>query len=212
MDYSYQGGQVAIQINGIGKNGVFLSSQTDTNEFNTRSFLREPVNNPQNLTSFMGGVSDSSDSTLRDTWTQNNLENSTPGGFSGCVISDFYEVFPITESHNIPVTDPHTGLTSGPAYYVGYFQLCPDGGLTFVRASETPPPELMIGSVGANTTISFPSTSGAVYTLYYTNASGLSSPVTTWPSLPGTITGDGSVKSFSDSSADSERFYRVGVH
>lgn len=215
LSYSEQGGKVAVNINAIGANAVYLSGQTTSNQFNTAKFLREPVNDPSDLTSYIGGLASSSDSTLRDTWTQNNLELSTPASFTTCLISDLYEVWPINESHGFPVTDPHTGLTSGPAYYVGYFQLCPDGTVTFVRASTTvtpPAPQLTLTRAGTTNLISFPSANGATYTLYYTNSSGLISPLSTWPVSPSTISGDGSTKTFTNSASDSDRFYRVGAH
>jgi hypothetical protein len=213
LSYSDQGGKVAVNINAIGVNAVFLSSQTASNQFNTPKLIQEPVNDSSDLTSYIGGLSSSSDSTLRDTWSP-NLENSTPASFTTCLVSDLYEVWPINESHGFPVTDPHTGLTSGPAYYVGYFQFCPDGTMTFVRASGTAPPpapQLTVTRGGTTNYISFPSANGAVYTLYYTNAAGLTRPVSTWPTSPTTITGDGSVKTFTNSPGDAERFYRVGA-
>lgn len=204
----------ATGMNSIGLNGAFLSSQTTSNEFNTVSYIREPVNDSRDLTAFMGGKSSSSDSTLQDAWLQNNLENSTSASFISCIISDLYEVRPLTDALGHPVTDPHTGQTSGPAYYVGYFQLCPDGTMTFVRASQSttpPPPQLTVTKSGTTNLISFPSANGATYTLYYTNSAGLTRPVSTWPSLPAVIIGDGSVKTFTNSAPDSERYYRVGA-
>jgi len=61
-------------------------------------------------------------------------------------------------------------------------------------------------------TISFASTVGATYTLYYTNSAGLTAPTATWPAWPVTITGDGTVKSFQVVSTDASRFYRVSAH
>jgi hypothetical protein len=215
LSYSAQGGLVAPQITGIGNNAIYLSSQSGSNQFNAPKFIREPVNDPADLTSYMGGLSSPSDSNLRDTWTQNNLEISTPASFASCLISDLYEVWPINESHGFPVTDPHTGLTSGPAYYVGYFQFCPDGTMTFVRASTTtlpPAPQLTVTRDGTTNYISFPSANGAVYALYYTNNTGLTQPISTWPTSPTTITGDGSIKTFTNSPGDAERYYRVGAH
>jgi hypothetical protein len=205
---------VAVQMKSIGDNGAFLSSQTASNQYNTASFVREPVNDTRDLTAFMGSKSSTADSTLQDTWLQNNLENATPGTFSTCLVSDLYEIRPTTDALGHAVTDPHTGLTSGPAYYVGYFQLCPDGTLTFVRASAsvTPPaPQLAVTKVGATNLISFTSANGATYTLYYTNSAGLTAPVSAWPASAATITGDGSTKTFTNSAPDSERFYRVGT-
>lgn len=205
---------VAVQINSIDGGGSYYSSQTTSNQYNTSKFIREPVSDPVDLTSYMGDISTHTNSTLRDTWSQGNLENSTPASFTSCIISDLYEILPTNDQQNHAVTDPHTGLTSGPAYYVGYFQFCPDGTMTFVRASQstTPPaPVVTVARNGTTNLISFPSANGAAYTLFYTNSTGLSQPVSTWPTSPTTITGDGSTKTFTNSASDSERFYRVGV-
>jgi len=162
----------------------------------------------------MADVNSDTNSTLQGSWNQNNLEISTPASFTTCIVSDLYEVRPQTDSVGRPVTDPHTGQTTGPAYYVGYFQFCPDGTMTFFRASGStppPPPQLTVTRDGTTNYISFPSANGAVYTLYYTNSSGLTRPVSTWPNSPSTITGAGSFKTFTNSPGDAERFYRVGA-
>jgi hypothetical protein len=61
-------------------------------------------------------------------------------------------------------------------------------------------------------TISFVTSNAVTYKLFFTNSSGLTAPVTNWPSLPGTITGDGTTKSFTDTTTDAGRVYRVGAH
>jgi hypothetical protein len=213
LGFSAQGA-VGGQISAIGSGGVYLSGQTSSNQYNTLKFLREPYNDPSSLTPNIQANGDLTGSTFHDFWPQ-GVEISTPASFASCIISDLYEVFPTADSHGNPVTDPHTSQTSGPAYYVGYFQFCPDGTMTFVRASGTtlpPPPQLTITTVGTTNLISFPSANGAVYTLYYTNSAGLTQPVSTWPTSPTTITGDGSVKTFTNSPGGAERFYRVGAH
>jgi hypothetical protein len=216
LSYAAQGQGAAQNIKSIGGNARFLSSQTASNQYNTAKFVREPVNDPANLSAFIAGLASSSDSTFRDTWTP-NAENTTPANFTGSVVSDLYEVMPTNNQSGAPVTDPHTHLTSGPAYYVGYFRFGSDGTMTFTRGSSTnpppppPPPQLSASRSGSVTTISFTTTNGATYTLYYTNSAGLSQPVRAWPSLPNTVAGDGSTKTFNDNSADQERFYRVGA-
>jgi hypothetical protein len=207
---------VSSQIVAIGNNAAYLSSQTTSNQYNTARYIREPVNDPADLSASIADVNSDTNSTLQSSWSQNNIENSTPASFITCIISDLYEVRPQTDAVGHPVTDPHTGLTSGPAYYVGYFQFCPDGTLTFFRASATTPPPpaplLTVTRDGTTNYISFPSANGAVYTLYYTNNTGLIQPISTWPTSPATITGDGSVKTFTNSPGDAERYYRVGAH
>lgn len=60
--------------------------------------------------------------------------------------------------------------------------------------------------------ISFNTTNGATYTLYYTNATGLKTAMTNWPSIQTTVTGDGARHSFTNISTDPVRFYGVGAH
>jgi hypothetical protein len=85
--------------------------------------------------------------------------------------------------------------------------------MTFTRAIAAPPaPVISITRSGTTSIIAFSSTSGATYTLYYTNSTGLQAPASSWPSSPSTIAGDGSSKSFTNTSADPNRFYRVGAH
>jgi hypothetical protein len=212
LGYASQG-TVGVQISSIGNGGVYLSSQTASNQYNTAKFIREPANDPADLTANIQAVGDPTGSTFQDHWIQ-GVELSTPASFLSCLISDLYELMPLTDQQNHAVTDPHTGQTTGPAYYVGYFQFCPDGTMTFFRASaSTPPPapQLTVARNGTTNLISFPSANGAVYTLYYTNSSGLTRPVSTWPTSPTTITGDGSLKTFTNSPGDAERYYRVGA-
>jgi hypothetical protein len=155
---------------------------------------------------------------LQDTWSQNNLEDITPASFSGSVVSDLYEVRPLTDSQGNPIVDPHTG-TNGPAYYVGYFRLNSAGTMQFVRdaGGSSPsgpplPPVLSITRVGTTSTIYFGTTNGATYTLYFTNSAGLSQPALNWPASPTTVTGNGATNSISDISTDPNRFYRVLAH
>jgi hypothetical protein len=93
------------------------------------------------------------------------------------------------------------------------------GILTYNRPPASAPAQvtLSISTTNVSTnfisTISFPSASGVTYTLYYTNSAGLSAYVSNWPSLPTTISGDGTTKSFMDTNnTSSTRFYSVGEH
>jgi hypothetical protein len=206
-------GAVGTQIGSVGGGGVYLSSQTASNQYNTPKFIREPATDPASLGAYIQAVGDNTGSTFQGYWYQ-NVEISTPASFANCLISDLYEVWPTADALGHPVTDPHTGQTSGSAYYVGYFQFCPDGTMTFVRASASttpPPPQLTVTRTGTTNLISFSSANGATYTLYYTNSAGLTQPTITWPSLPTTIIGDGSVKTFTNSAGDAPRYYRVGA-
>jgi hypothetical protein len=200
-------------------NAAFISSDIgSTGPYNSATFIRESITTyPAHLYDvFMGSIVDNRIGTLNDNWVS-NVETTTPSSFSGSVRSDLYEVRPLDNGHGGTVVDPHTG-TSGIAYYVGYFELNSDGTMTFTReeASTTPPspppaPTVSISRSGTTTTISFGTTNGATYSLHYTNSSALNIPLANWPVLPTTVTGDGSIKTFTDSATDADRVYRVGA-
>ena len=215
---------IRSKIDSIFSNAAYISNDLGTsNQFNTVKLVRESINNyPNNkLSVWMAGVVDSTQGTLNDTWpasepNSGNLENTTPGSFSGVVRSDLYEVRPLADSHGNPIVDPHTG-TTGLAYYVGYFELSSNGLLSFTREAASAPlppaPQITAFSrTGNNSIISFTTSNSATYTLYFTNSAGLSAPVAAWSSSPATITGDGNVNSFTNTTTDPFRFYSVGAH
>jgi hypothetical protein len=214
--------QASVQpyILGIGGNAVLISQALGTtNTDNNSALVRESVlgNSDKDLTS---GIGDGNNSAIGDFGGQFltfSVENTTPEPFAAPVRSDFYQSVPASIGGREPATytDPITKLTNGPAYFMGYFQLNPDGTMSFTRASTnavvTPPPapQLAVSRSGGSSTISFATFKGATYTLCFTNAAGLSSPTATWPSLPGQLTGTGTSLSFQDAAADANRFYRV---
>jgi hypothetical protein len=132
---------------------------------------------------------------------QGDVENTTPSDFDVAgspSISDFYQLEP----------------GSGPGTYLGYFQFNTDGSMTFYGPAVTfPAPTPSASTDGAgNVVISFPTTLNGTYTLYYTNAAGLTAPVGTWPTVGTNITGNGSVESFQQPISGPGTFYVVGVH
>ena len=139
------------------------------------------------------------------------VENRAPSPFTTAIVSDLYIDVPNGQA------DPFNGnATSGNVSYLGYFTFSPDGSVTFTRANQAvvhnppPPPSLAVGNPSPNTyAISFVSSNSATYSLYYTNAAGLSKPVSTWPSVSTNITGNGSEVTFIDVTTDANRFYRV---
>ncbi len=210
-----QQGAVATQIKSIFSGAAYIASQTSAGPDNTVKFIRQPVNNSANLSTFVASIVDSSRSTLRDSWP-GDIETTTPENFSGASMADLYEIRPSADAQGNPVTDPHTGQTSGDAYYVGYFTLTSNGVMTFTRASSSvvqPPsaPALSVTRTDTVTHIAFSSEKSAVYTLYYTDAAGLDKPLAAWTSQPAKITGDGTTKQFDDTTTDRARFYRVSA-
>jgi hypothetical protein len=98
----------------------------------------------------------------------------------------------------------------GGSAVLGTFTLGANGVLTFAPPSAAAV-TLTITSANNVNTISFPSASGVNYTLLYTNGTGLTAPLSTWPSL-GTIAGNGSTESIQDTTTDPVRFYAVQEH
>ena len=125
------------------------------------------------------------------------------------------------DASGILYLDLYHATVSTPYTYLGYFTMdlststpkftfTPSAAPGSTNAPPPPPSMLSLARTGNSSTISFISSNAVTYRLFYTNSGGLSAPVTSWPSLPGTITGDGTIKSFSDSTADADRVYRVG--
>ncbi len=200
-----------------------------TNQFSNIFVATEPVAFPDYiLTTFIGDAIDPTFGDFGGGTLTFGVENTTPSPFSSPQRCDFYQCC----SAGAGLKDPITGTTNGPAYFVGYFTLNTDGTMSFTRAAAstgggTPPPRPVLsimtlvasgggggggGGSQVTSTISFGTTNGATYTLYFTNATGLTTPVTNWPSMPSTITGDGSMHAFTNSSGDPSRFYSVGAH
>lgn len=224
--YNAQGSNLRQKILGINTGaGSISQSLSVTNEFNNVLLVNEPVTFTDSiLSAFIG---DRIDPTLGDFGGQTftfSVENTTPDPFDSASRSDLYQSVP-AESDS---PDPFTGTTTGPAYYVGYFTLNTDGTMTFTRAGSSsipnPPPVPVLhistsftlaegsGSTQANSIISFNTTNGATYTLYYTNAAGLNTPRTNWPSITVPVAGDGAMHYFTNSSTDPSRFYSIGAH
>jgi hypothetical protein len=194
------------RVYGVGSGASTISINLGvTNSNNNLYLVREPVGDSSALTSYIGDPSDSTVGDFQGYWYV--VENVTPGSFSAAQRSDLYQSCPDG------TTDPTTHLTTGNAYYLGYFEFATNGAVTFTRASSAPPATtLSLVRSGNTSTISFPTANGATYTLYYTNITGILSSVTNWSTSTTNITGDGTVKSFQDSAATPGRVYSVGAH
>jgi PKD repeat protein len=126
-------------INSIFVGAGYISTSLSSNQDNTTTFVQEPysIADGQNYGIFMGDPVYPSIGDLHSTAPENtnevviNLENTTVAPFTIAVQSDLYEMRPTGN------TDPHTGLTTGVGYVVGYFQFNPNGTMTFTRGSGT---------------------------------------------------------------------------
>jgi hypothetical protein len=186
----------------------FLSGQIGGSNANNNAVLvREPINDPNNLSAFISGQFDTTISTWQDTLGF-NVEVKTPASFTSPVRCDFYEIRPTGS------VDPHSGSTNGNSYFLGFFELGTNGVMTFTRASVSsslPKPTLSLTRTGTTNRISFGTTNGPTYTLFFTNTGGLSQSISNWPT-GGTLTGNGSNNTFTNVTTDTNRFYSVGVH
>lgn len=216
-----------LSAGGYGGGGaVYVSSHVDagsTNSDNDFQVVLEPVagNDPEGLFTtyvYSGIVEDPSDDTIADFGGQLgfSVENTTGAPFSSAVVSDFYQSVPA----EVGSVDPISGTTNGNAVYLGYFTMNTDGTMSFTRQTNSvttppsppPPPVLSITRSGITSTISFTTTNGATYTLLYTNSAGIKQPESTWPTNTTTVTGDGTTKSFNDTTTDPNRVYGVSAH
>jgi len=202
---SFGAAPVISAITSIGANAANYSGSVSAGPYNTSTAVQIPANNPLALSPQMGPNGDYQGSFQAD------VENTTPDSFTSLVRSDLYELRPTGK------VDPHTGLTSGPGAYLGYFELDPDGTFSFTAAGggtppPPPPPVLSITRTNTLLTVSFTTTNGATYTLHYNASLTTGVPFTNWPTLGSPVTGNGSLMSMQDTVSGSARFYRMEAH
>jgi hypothetical protein len=200
---------VKQSINSIGVDAYDVGTSLGaTNQDNNPILVREPAG--YNNETYSIFVEDPQNNLIGDFggYMPSTVENTTPASFTSAVVSDLYQSVPNGS------VDPTTGTSSGPAYYIGYFTLNPNGTMTFTRAVAQPPaPRIVsITRAGSTSTVFFTTTNGPTYTLFFTNSAGLTTSVTNWPSSPTTLVGNGLTNSLSDTTTTTNRFYRVGAH
>jgi len=194
-------GTAGGQIAGIGANAVNASSTQPAGPDNTEIGVVIPVTSDFALSPLLGG-----DGNYAGTF-QGLVEAVTPDDFdsdpSRVSRLDLYELLPGTSAE---------GTLNTPGRFLGYFELKPDGTLTFANIPAAPPVPAIssITRAGDVTTVSFGTVAGAQYTLRAVDGAGLSTPPSTWP-VGASLTGDGSVQSLQDTSASLIRFYVVEV-
>lgn len=154
----------------------------------------------------------------------NNVDGSGPGSplSGGTVpISDLSGSL-CTET---PASGSYTFAQDSATWYVqgssggattNYFAFNSAGILMFtnlVVASGPPMPKIVaVTRTSTTTTIYFTTTNSFTYSLYYTNSAGLTAPTANWAVSLTTLTGNGLTNSLTDTTADANRFYRIGVH
>ena len=191
-------GTAASQIDAVGVNAAAYSSSQPAGDNNTVTGVVIPASSDYAFTPLIGDAADYGS-------FQGNVENRTPDDFDSSasivVRSDLYELLPGASAE---------GTLNAPGRYLGYFELKPDGTLTFNTGAPaiTQPSITNVARNGSVTTVSFTTVSGATYRLRATDAAGLTSPVSTWS--PGaTVSGNGALQSLQDTSSDGLRFFAV---
>ena len=192
-------GNGGSQIDGVGVNAALSSSLLPGGSDNTATGVIIPVNAPFAIGPVLGIDGDYVGS------FQRIVENVTPDDFDGdssnVSRSDLYELLPGTRS---------AGTLDAPGRYLGYFELKPNGTLTFQNTPPLPPRPAITGITrnGNVTSVSFNTVAGVTYLLRYTDVAGLSSAASGW-TAGASIAGSGSVVSIEDTHADAIRFYIV---
>jgi len=169
------------------------------------------------LSSTIGGLPAAGNSLVDSTKSYTAVVNTT--GLQNNFIGKTGVIpFGTLDSSAILYLDLYRATVSTAYTYLGFFTINLSGStpkLTFTPSAAnggTVPPSpvtLTIGWANGQSSISFASSNSVTYKLFFTNATGLGSPIASWPSLPDTIVGDGTVKSFTDTTADPVRFYQV---
>jgi len=136
---------------------------------------------------------------------------------SGTLDNDFINAYANPNASGAATATLWQVPTGGTPTALGKFTLNSSGLLTFSTnlVSSAPAPQIQYKLTTRNsntTTVYFTTVSGHIYTLYYTNSTGLLAPVSKWPTNTTTISGNGSVESLTDTTATPNRFYTVGVH
>jgi PKD repeat protein len=126
-----------------------LAPTGNTNINNDATVILEPTspdaspNLADNLSAYIGDPGNNAFGDFQDGAINYTVENTTPNTFSTAVISDFYVNVPYHVNGLGTQIDPLTGSNAqGPADYLGYFTLNPDGSMTFTRAAAIAAPSV----------------------------------------------------------------------
>jgi hypothetical protein len=191
-------GNAGSQIEGVGVNAALTSNLLPAGTNNTVTGVLVPGN-----AAFPIGPVIGVDGNYQGTF-QGKVENITPVDFdsdaNNVSRSDLYELLPGTISG---------GTFDTPGRYIGYFELKPNGALTFTTAS----PALVaanirsIQRVGGVATVSFTTGNSGTYRLRATSV--LGAPANTWSIVSGPVNGTGAILSLQETNAASVRFFAV---
>jgi hypothetical protein len=195
----------AGQISSVGQNALTYGGNNPAGPNNTPTGVIIPYNDPNSYSALVVDPYNASvpdfGNTFGPGYGPGDVENTTPANFTTAQSlsrSDFYELIP-----------GDTAISK----LVGYFDLKPDGSLTFTAGAPPTITSIRRNATTGITTVSFTTINSPIsYSLLYTNAVGLSIPSSNWVAVPGTVIGNGLVRSLPATNADNNAFYRVTAH
>lgn len=194
-------GNAASRIDAVGLAAAAWSSGQPAGPLNTAGATAVPSTGDYALSPLLGAEGDYAGS------FQGLVEAVTSADFATAAETvsraDLYELVPGTSA---------AGTLDQPGRRLGFFELKPDGSLTFNTTRPEPPsPRITaISRAGDRTTISFTTVAGASYRLRRVDASGLTDAISGW-TAGASVAGTGSIASLEDTAADGARFYRIEV-
>jgi hypothetical protein len=202
-------GTAASQIDSIGDDASQIAVGGDpngTSPASGNSFVVEPegtsVGGSFNSYSVQIGPNGNLAGNFWGDVSTKSLEQSTPASFTTAgqpVRADFYQLLSVSN-----------GL---PATYLGYFELSPNGVLTYTAGPSlktlTAPQIVSYVHKGTTNTIFFTTVSGETYTLRGTNSAGLGTAMTNWPAIGSSLAGDGLTDSLVEVITNSSRLYTI---
>jgi PKD repeat protein len=152
---------VSLGANTLSQDLASSSYEGNTNTNNDATVVLEPTSadaSPDindNLSAYIGDPSDNGFGDFQDGAINYTVENITSNTFSTAAVSDFYVNVPYHIGSSLgSQIDPLTGSTNqGPADYLGYFTLYPNGSMTFTREAAVAAPS--VSSLAASVTNGF---------------------------------------------------------
>ena len=191
------------QIVSVGLNAASYGSLNPAGPDNTATGVIIPFNDPNayskvivdqfnaNVHNFAG--------TFGSGYGPGDVENTTPANFVSAQLvsrSDFYQLTP--------------GSTAI-SRLVGYFDFKADGTLTFTAGVPPTITGIQRDTSTGVTTVSFTTINSPInYGLVYTT--NLTAPTASWIAAPGSVTGNGQVRSLTATNADDNVFYRATAY
>jgi hypothetical protein len=193
------------QIASVGQNALSYGNGNPAGPNNTATGVIIPYNDPNAYSALVVDPYNPSvpdfGNTFGPGYGPGDVENTTPANFTTAQPlsrSDFYELIP---------GDPAISKL------VGYFDFKPDGSLTFTAGAPPTITAIQRNAATGVTTVSFTTINSPInYSLLYTDTVGLGTASSNWAAAPGTVTGNGLIRSLPVTNITDNALYRVTAH